>query len=520
MIKNYSLESDLSPRALNSEIEKQDSLDFLNSFAGRKALLTLLKGFYLSTMKNNRLLFKQSEACRLSGDDEKCTYLQQLHEEQEAANNSLLKLVHDVLEIDYADVPDLRDEQYFLDFWTRSLKGDIQPVDALRRTELFVGPAEGEGFWDKMKSRFNTFIDSWRGYSPDELKYSKSDAAFRESLSQTPGRAQNPLSKSFSNVGVKSMKVKRPVRKSFSNDVACDMLANKLTKDWFICEPECQPLIAEQLKAACVPAATFAPALKCNIMQYDGEAKVSAKELAALDKVQQFVQALKDEIACGNDCGGIKLVPEAKAFSLKRQLKRQLKNFAAEGEIEMEEIGTPAELIEAEAAGIDLEHPEMYEEFVDKVEAGEVAPEAMGLAPAVTAPTSVDPAAMGKAYDDLVDSTIADNGGIEQEDMSGYDAAPGDLSLSAAPVGDAMAQAQADAIIWDDADEATPMKAVVPVAPMANPQAFSRTLRRRQAGATAKNFANTRKPVQQKAQPQATQSMKGLYRLLGDKYIK
>ena len=233
--------------------------------------------------------------------------------------------------------------------------------------------------------------------------------------------------------------------RNFSNDEACDMLAHKLTRDWFICEPECQPLIAEQLKAACVPAASFAPALKCNIFQYDGEADVSKSELAALDRVQQFVQDLKNEIAMGNNCGGIKMVPEAKAFAKKRELRKLVKNFDAD-EIMM---GTPQPLIEADEAELDIAHPEDYEAFADKAEAGELPPEAMGI-PAITAPTELDADDMGFAYGDVIDSTIADDSGIEQEDMSGYDPEPGELSLSAVEVGDAMAQAQADAIVWKD----------------------------------------------------------------------
>lgn len=546
--ENFSLEGLLSPSSLKSELSNQaEAIEFLDSFSGRKALLTLLYSYY------NAARAKAQDLKTVIDAGINTTYdTSALQTDYEALTRAVTYFARCILAIDYNGVPEYdanttKTTGTVRKFWEAAINGQKTPEKSAAVLAKFPG-AEPTGFLDKIKGAFTGLVDSWRGYTPDEKKYSQADILLNQQIQKdmkyrdehaaeinqnalAAARANStPIvpainmnqtesgSHSFSNYGVKNMKVNRTVRKTFSNDAACDMLANKLTRDWFICEPECQPLIAEQLKAACVPAASFAPALKCNVLQYDGEAKVSKSELAALDKVQQFVQALKDEIACGNDCGGIQLIPEAKAFSLKRQAKRQLKNFAEEGEIDIEEVNTPNEIIEAEEAGIDIAHPEMYEEVADKAEAGELPADLMGIAPAVTAPTSVDPASMGAAYNDVIDSTIADNSGIVQDDMSGYDAAPGELTLSAATVGDAMAKAQADAIVYDDADEAGALQSVAPVAPMANPQAFSRSLHRRQMGATAKNFANTRKPVQQKAQP--AQNMKGLYRLLGDKYIR
>ncbi|MCQ2209204.1 MAG: hypothetical protein MJZ34_02820 [Paludibacteraceae bacterium] len=223
------------------------------------------------------------------------------------------------------------------------------------------------------------------------------------------------------------------------NFAACDALAQKLTQDWFICEPQCQPLIAEQLKAACVPCDTFEPALRCNRFQYDGDAPVSHKELEALDRIQGFVEDLRKEATAGN-LPGIIMVSEKKAFAKKQVLRKFLKNFA----LDMEDLGTPEDIMEAEEADVDLMKPEMYQEVAEAAENGTL-PEGL------VAPSSMDPAEMGHAYDEVMDSTIADDDvGIEQEDMSNYDAEQGELSLSAAPAGDAMARINSEAIISDD----------------------------------------------------------------------
>lgn len=520
--QNYSLEGDLSPRSLKSELAKPASADFLDSYAGRKAVASLLFTMYQSTLNARKHYYKRIGEFEDEKDDVKADYLRNLSAEHVAMSENLLNFVHDLLEMDYDAVPTVEDDK-FIQFWEDTINGKQTPQEAVQRRKWFLQQPEeaNSSFWDKLKSKFNNIVSSWRGYNDEELEYGKSDIAFRKLLAQD--LKNNPYAyasaKAFSNNGVKNMKVKRPVRKTFSNAQACDMLAHKLTNDWFICEPECQPLISEQLKAAQVPVASFAPALKCNVFQYDGEAAVSKSELAALDKVQQFVQALKDEIACGNDCGGIKMVPEAKAFSLKRNLKKMVHNFAETGEIEMEEIATPNELIKAEEAGIDLDNPEMYEEVADKAEAGELPAELMApMAPAVVAPTSIDEDSLGYAYNDLVDSTIADDEGITQEDMSGYDAAPGELSLSAAPVGNAMAEAQADAIVWEDED-AAPMKpvAAAPIMAPAAPQNFSRSVRRQQKAAAQKKNFSAKQPAKSATR---TISVRGLHRLLGDNYIK
>ena len=529
---NFSLARVLSPTFLDHNLTDNDSEDnyqFFNSFAGRRAMIKLLRAYVSATANyKSRLasLEKSSEFYQANA-----VAIQRSIDEHQALRDELERTIACILDIDYnkSDVPEAAVGDP--DLMRLSVAMTAQPVDAIARKDLInkLKLNEQSGFLDKIKSAFGGAVDFLRGYNDSEQDLSKSDIEFakyisnpeleKKALVDIPAVAPvdtKPLA--FSNNGVKNMKLRKSVRKTFSNEQACDMLADKLTADWFVCEPECKPIIAEQLKMAKVPAATFAPALLCNRFQYDGDVPVSCAELAALDKVQMFVQALKEEIARGNDCGGIKMVPEAKAFAMKRILKRRLKNFAeATGDLDMNELGTPDELIEAAKAQVEIDAPEKYEAVAEAAEAGELTPDMMG-APAVVAPVSMDPAAMGRAYDAVVDSTIADNSGITQNDMSGYEAEQGQLSLSAAEIGDEMAQAQANAVIvGGEAPAPAPVQPVM--APVA-PQNFSRSARRQQMQKKAQRQNFAARPVRQPVQQVQRVSIKGLRGLLGDNYVK